>query len=140
MDIVVDTNVVISGLLFAGVPGKIVTLWQQKIIKPYISKNILNEYIRVLAYPKFQLTNKEIEYLIYQEILPYFEVITPFPDVQSLSNDPGDDKFIHCALAQSINTIVSGDSDLLDLQYFKSIRILIATEFLQTLEPEIKID
>ena len=73
--VVIDTNVVVSAILFGGTPGKLIPLWKTGEIKPYTSKKILNEYMRVLAYPRFNLSEKEIEYLIYQEILPFFHVI-----------------------------------------------------------------
>lgn len=131
MDVVIDTNVVISGLLFSGLPGRIVDLWQKKVILPYVSKDIIDEYVRVLTYPKFQLTQQEIEYLLYQQILKYCEIITPSTDIQIVSDDPSDDMFIHCALARSINIIISGDRHLLELKSYKSISILPPAEFLQ---------
>ncbi|MFO7802727.1 MAG: putative toxin-antitoxin system toxin component, PIN family [Desulfovermiculus sp.] len=133
MDVVIDTNVVISGLLFSGLPGRIVALWQKKVIVPYVSKDIIDEYVRVLAYPKFQLTQQDIEYLLYQEILKYCEIIIPGTDIQVVSEDPADDMFIHCALAKSINTIISGDRHLLALESYKSISVLPPAEFLQRL-------
>ena len=69
---VVDTNVVISGLLFSGLPGKVISLWKKEILLPYASKEIIIEYLRVLAYPKFSLSRQEIDYLFYHEIFPFF--------------------------------------------------------------------
>ena len=132
MDVVIDTNVVICGLLFRGLPGKIVSLWQKGVIIPYVSKDIIDEYMRVLAYPKFQLTKQEIEYLLYKEILTYFQIITPDIDRQIVSDDPADDMFIHCALAKSIQTIISGDRHLLELKHYKSISIVSPAQFLNT--------
>jgi len=131
MEAVIDTNVVISGLLFKGVPGRIVSLWRKGVITPCASKDIIDEYIQVLAYPKFQLSSREIEYLIYREILPYFETVIPSTHEPIVSSDPADDKFIHCALDGSIETIISGDSHLLDLGKYKSICIMHPADFLQ---------
>lgn len=134
MDVVIDTNVAVSGLLFRGLPGRIVSLWQERVITPYASKDMIDEYLRVLAYPKFQLSSREIEYLIYREILPYFETVTPSTDEPIVSSDPADDKFIHCALAGSIATIVSGNSHLLGLGEYQSIRVMHPAAFLQRFE------
>jgi putative PIN family toxin of toxin-antitoxin system len=131
MDVVIDTNVVVSGLLFKGVPDRIVSLWQQSVITPYVTQDIIDEYIRVLAYPKFQLSRLEIEYLIYREILAYFETVTPSTACQIVPDDPADDMVIHCAMAGSIETIISGDSHLLDLGTYGSICILHPADFLQ---------
>lgn len=55
--IVLDTNVILSALLFgAGRVSWLVPLWQQKQVVPLLSTDVANELIRVLAYPKFKLT------------------------------------------------------------------------------------
>ena len=131
MDVVVDNNVVVSGLLFKGLPGRIVSLWKQRDIIPYVTREIVDEYIRVLTYPKFQLSGLEIEYLVYQEILPYVEIVKPLTRVHVVHDDPADDMFLHCALAGQVKTIISGDKHLLDVQAYKSISILDPADFLQ---------
>ena len=50
LKVVIDTNVVISALLFGGAPGKLVAFWQQGIIRPAASKEIVDEYLCVLTY------------------------------------------------------------------------------------------
>ena len=70
---VIDTNVIVSANLFGGIPGKLISLWKSGRIKPLASKEIIDEYLKVLAYPKFELSEKEINYILYNEILPYFE-------------------------------------------------------------------
>jgi putative PIN family toxin of toxin-antitoxin system len=131
--VVVDTNVVISALLFGGEPGKLITCWQHGKIKPAASKQIIEEYLRVLAYPKFKLSEKEINFLLYQEILPYFDVV----DVQSgpriIEKDSADDKFIRCALAARTQYIISGDQHLLAIKKYQKIIILSPADFIKTL-------
>ncbi len=112
--IVVDTNVLVSGLLYGGKPGEIVTLWERGKIRPLCSKEIVEEYLRVLAYPKFQLSESEIDFLLTYEILPYFEVITVKSGKTYVAEDPSDDKFIWCALEGNAEVIVSGDEHLLN--------------------------
>ena len=73
--VVIDTNVIISALLFGGKPGELIPFWQNSRIEPIVSRDIVDEYIRVLAYPKFQLTEKEIQFLLYRQLLPYFEIV-----------------------------------------------------------------
>jgi hypothetical protein len=41
------------------------------LITPLLSREILDEYLRVLSYPKFELSEKEIKELIQEEILPW---------------------------------------------------------------------
>ncbi len=129
--VVVDTNVVISALLFGGVPGRLVPLWRKSAVIPYMSREILAEYIRVLSYPKFQLQTDEIEYLVYREILPHFEVVdltASRPVI--IAKDPSDDLFLYCAQAAGVDFIVSGDQHLLQLQSFGKIPIVSVPRFL----------
>ena len=89
--VVIDTNVVVSALLFGGVPGKLVPLWKTGRIRALASKEMIEEYLRVLAYPKFELSEEEINYLLYQEILPYFEVVKTKPGPMIVEEDPSED-------------------------------------------------
>jgi len=113
--VVIDTNVLVSALLFGGDPGELITLWKERRIQPLGSKEIMEEYIRVLAYPKFRLTEEEIEYLFSQEVLPWFEVITVQSGRPFVIDDPSDDKFIWCALEGQAEAIISSDKHLLRL-------------------------
>ena len=131
--VVIDTNVVISALLFGGVPGKLISLWQGSAIKPIASKEIIDEYLRVLTYPKFKLTEEEINFLLYQEILPYFDVIDAPAGPRVIKKDPADDKFIRCAVADRAKYIISGDQPLLALKNYHKIKILSPAEFIKTL-------
>jgi putative PIN family toxin of toxin-antitoxin system len=131
---VLDTNVLISALLFSGVPARLVPAWQASRFHPVLSSPILDEYLRTLAYPKFHLTAEEIRALVEEEILPFFETVRlkapPFKTVR----DPDDAKFVECALAASVPWIVSGDSDLLDLGRVESVRIITVRAFLDQLK------
>ena len=129
--IVIDTNVLISGLLFGGIPGKLIQLWKNKRILPLVSKEILSEYLKVLAYPKFKLSEEEINYILYQEILPYFEVIPVKQRPVIIKTDPSDDKFIRCAQSGRAKVIISGDQHLLSLTTYKAIKILSPSQFLE---------
>jgi hypothetical protein len=46
-----DTSVLVSGLLFGGTPGKLLDLWKTGTIRLIISRVMLDEFLRVLAYP-----------------------------------------------------------------------------------------
>ena len=120
LKVVIDTNVVISALLFGGEPGKLFAFWQRGIIKPSASKEIIDEYLRVLTYPKFKLSEEEINYLLYQEILPYFDIIDVHSGPRIIKKDSEDDKFIRCALAAGSRYIISGDQHLLALKEYQN--------------------
>lgn len=129
--VVLDTNVLISALLFRGGLSKIVGLWQKGKIIPVISKETFSELVTVLEYPKFSLTQEETNSIIKYEILPYFEIVEVVKDVKGICRDPEDDKFISCAISGSADYIVSGDKDLFDLKQYKSIKIIKASDFLK---------
>ena len=126
---VIDTNVLVSVLLFGGKPGEIVELWKNRRIQPYISKARVDELVRVLAYPKFQLTADEIDYLLYSEILPYFEVTTTKDGPVVVGDDPQDDMFHRCAGAAEAKFAVTGDLHLLSLKTYGKDSILTPTQF-----------
>ncbi len=77
MRVVLDTNVLVSALLFTGVSSQLVPLWQRSAITVLLSRDILEEYLRVLSYPKFQLSEAEIKSLTEDELLPYVKVVSP---------------------------------------------------------------
>jgi len=138
--VVIDTNVVVSALLFGGKPGKFIKFWKIGQIQPMVSKEITEEYLRVLAYPKFSLSRNEITFLLSHEILPYFKIV----EVKSgrgkttVKDDPSDDMFIRCAESGMCKIIISGDRHLLDLKSHGKIRILSPPQFLEELKKETK--
>jgi len=132
--VVIDTNVLVSALLFGGVPGELIPFWKERIIQPKASKDIVDEYIRVVAYPKFELSEEEINFLLHYEILPYFEIIKIKAGPILVAKDPSDDKFIRCAQAAGARIIISGDQHLLKLRSHRQIRILSPSEVLDLLK------
>ena len=135
MRVVLDTNVVISSLLFCGVSSKLVPLWQNGVITPLISRSILEEYLRVLSYPKFKLTDAEIKGLIQEELLPYAEVIKPRRRLRIVERDPSDDKFVECAVTGKARVVISGDKDLLTIGSYRKILIQSPAQFLKKHPP-----
>jgi hypothetical protein len=133
--VVIDTNVVVSALLFGRVPGRLMSRWERGSIRPHASKEIVDEYIRVLAYPKFELTEHEIDFLVYGELLAHFEIVEVLPAKPIVRSDPADDKFIWCAETAGIDIIISGDTHLLRMKTYGEIRIMSPAKFLETFFP-----
>jgi putative PIN family toxin of toxin-antitoxin system len=129
--VVIDTNVVLSAILFGGIPGRLTPLWKSGRIKPIASNEIIDEYIKVLAYPKFELSEEEINYILYNEILFYFDVVVHKPGRVIIKEDPSDDKFIYCAKAGEARAIISGDQHLLGLKSYAKIKIVTPSQFLK---------
>jgi len=129
--VVLDTNILVSALLFQAELAGIVDLWKKGRIIPVLSKETFTEFKAVLEYPKFSLTQQEIKVIIEEEVLPYFEVIEVTDNIKGICRDVDDDKFIACAVSASADFIVTGDKDLLDLGKYKSVKIISASVFLK---------
>ncbi|MBD2149182.1 PIN domain-containing protein [Pseudanabaena sp. FACHB-1277] len=54
--VVIDTNLVLSALVFGGSTARLHLAWQSDRFVPLASKSTIMELIRGLAYPKFKLT------------------------------------------------------------------------------------
>ncbi len=113
---VIDTNLVLSALVFGGSTAKLRLVWQDDRVTPLVSKATIRELIRVLAYPKFQLTASEQEELL-ADYLPFCEtvlmpdVLPPIPDCR----DPFDVPFLVLAMVGKADYLVTGDRDLLEI-------------------------
>ncbi|MHB1664862.1 MAG: putative toxin-antitoxin system toxin component, PIN family [bacterium] len=128
--VVIDTNVILSALLFKGKLSKIVELWEKELTIPLISKETFNELKRVLKYPKFSLTKDEINSIIEEYILPYFEAVDITTSVKGVCRDSEDDKFLSCAVSAKADYIISGDMDLCDLKQYRFVKIIKPAEFI----------
>ena len=137
MRVVLDTNAVVSALLFTGISSRLVALWQKGLITLLLSREILDEYLRVFSYSKFKLSEEEIKELIQEEILPYAEVVKPKRRLRVVQRDPSDDKFLECAVAGKARVIISGDKDLLSLGRYRQVRIQTPARFLAE-NPELR--
>ena len=129
--VILDTNVLVSALLFPGELGRIAEGWKSGAFVPVFSRETFDEFRRVLSYPKFSLAVQEIAALIEDEVLPFCEVVEIGEEILSVCRDPADDPFLSCAVAASADYIISGDKDLLTLGSFRNIPIVIAAAFLR---------
>lgn len=132
MRVVVDTDTVVAALFLEGAPAKLASLWKAGRIKPYASSEIIEEYLLTLACPEFNLLEKEIEYLLYQEILPCFEIALVEPLRIEESNTLSSNKFVRCARAAGAAPIISGDRRLLSRKACGPIQFISPACFLKT--------
>ncbi len=133
--VVLDTNALVSALLFGGEPGRIVSLWQKGRIVPLVSRDVLLEYVRVLGYPKFALDPQDIRGLIEEYVLPFAEMVAVAKTPRVVREDPGDDKFLALVVASRADFLVSGDKHLLALVNYHGVDIVTPRQFLD--RPEI---
>ena len=135
--IVLDTNCLVSALVFSRSRlSPLRTYWQASRYVPLGCEETVNELIRVLAYPKFELSKADIEQLL-GDILPFLEtcIIHGAYDPIDGLHDPADAVFIHLARQAHADRLVSGDKDILALQgTIFGLSISNPADFLRALE------
>ncbi len=129
--VILDTNVLVSALLFRGETSRLVDLWKAGKIRPVFSRATFAEFRRMLDYPKFQLSSLEIETIVKEEVLPFFDVIEPVEDKGGFCRDPHDDKFAALAVASRPAYLITGDDDLLCLKKIEKTKIVHPGAFLR---------
>lgn len=115
--VVMDTNVVLSALLFGGgLVARVRAGWQAGRFVPLASRATADELMRVLAYSKFRLGPAEQGELL-ADYLPWVQVVhVPDPPLAvPVCRDPFDAQFLHVAVAGKAKALVSGDCALLAL-------------------------
>ncbi|MBK9021027.1 MAG: putative toxin-antitoxin system toxin component, PIN family [Sulfuritalea sp.] len=130
--VVIDTNLVLSALVFAS--GRLTPLrlaWQDQRVLPLVSRATAAELIRALTYPKFKLAAHEQEELL-ADYLPYCKTVRiPVPPPATPPcRDAFDVPFLELALAGKADALVTGDKDLLSLAGELACPILGAEQFL----------
>ena len=131
---VLDTNVIVSALLFRGTTRCVVSLWQERKFIPLVSKELVQEYFRVLAYPKFGLSVQEVKGLVERQMLPFSTPVKAKKISPIIHEDPSDDIFSACAVAGRADYVVSGDRHLLDLTTYQKIPIVFPSVFLSKIK------
>jgi putative PIN family toxin of toxin-antitoxin system len=139
MQVVIDTNVLVSGILRPhSKPGHIVSLMQHARIVPLVNVAIIAELGRVLRYTKLRalhrLSDDEIDEFLFlyrriASLVPDDEVFVP----TSALRDPTDHMYLRCAVAGGAQAIVSGDEDLLVLGSCAGIPIVNPDRFIRLL-------
>ena len=144
MLIVIDTNLWISGLLWRGMPWRLLRLAEQGRVTLCMNPAMVTELAEVLTYERLQPRLQQLG-LTPTELVAYvltvasiFEV-TESEEAPIVAADPDDDIFLHCAVAAGAAYVVSGDHHLLDLEMYAGIRILSVRDFLTREFPDLVI-
>jgi len=132
LKVVMDTNVLISGILWRGIPFELLRWTEKGNLIIYTSLEILAEVNRVLNYSKFQKyidREKASPGELFGKIASLCTIIYPKQEVKKICSDKDDQIFLSCALAAKAGILISGDKHLLNIKQYKSVRILTAREF-----------
>lgn len=133
--VVLDTNVVLSALVFGSGPtARLRAAWQRGDCVPLVSTATAQELIRVLAYPKFRL-DAAARHELLADYLPYARVVRvpDPPPVVPDCRDIFDMPFLHLAVEGRAIALVTGDADLLTMDAQLRFRILSPEAFLRSL-------
>ena len=132
MRLVLDANVLVSGIFWRGSPHRLLNAWAKGRYELVASPPILTEYQRVIEeltarYGKADLAAQWL-WLLAAEVA----LVSVKPRLQ-LSRDPADDMYLDCAVQGAADALVSGDKDLLVLGAVGATPILAPSEALKVI-------
>jgi len=127
---VFDTNIFVSAFVFPGGRAEeAVMKASQGDVELVISKPVIRETLDVLA-RKFDRTPEELA-RVAVFLSELGEVVAPRTKLTVLDDEP-DNRILECAVAGSVDVIVTGDQAMLDLGSYEGIRIMTLREFLKS--------
>jgi len=130
--VVVDTNVLVSGLTFKGKPREILDLIWRGDIDACISSFILKELEETLK-KDFSWDRDQIKHAI-EKIKAKTILIQPKTKVSVIKAKDDDNRILECAIEGKVHYLISGDKKrLLSLKEYQKIKILSPAEFLKLL-------
>ena len=131
MRIVLDTNVVASGIFFGGKPGRLLDMVLRHQVEAVATNAILEEYQETLDYLLGRYGGTHLHF----SALPLFASMELIPQSEKIQicRDPDDDKFLSCAADGHCLYVVSGDKDLLTLKKCGDVEIITVAQFFNKL-------
>ena len=130
--IILDTNVLISALLFGGPPQEILGMVIKGSVACSLSSALVDELRLVLQRPKFGFSSQQTM-AIAEELCSLCTIVSPDKKVAIIDADPDDNRVLECAIKAQADFIVSGDTHLLRLGSYEQIRIVSPSEFLSSI-------
>lgn len=135
MIVTVDTNVLVSGVFFGGIPGRIVTAAREGVLTLAMTPLLLSELRRVLSRAKFGLDSDAVQLLV-TDMEACATIVHPSKLHQVDVRDPDDDAVVDCAVASGSLYIVRGDSHLSDMDMVEGITVVTPRRFVDLLKLE----
>ena len=136
--VVLDTSVFVAGIIGHGASKRILDMIIDCRILPVLCKEILEEYIRVVHYPKIKKRVNLSDVYSIIDVIHNKAIYVTYESKVHICRDPEDDKFIELS-AKTSALLITLDNDILDLRdkekslkvNEKQIKILRPAEFLQ---------
>jgi len=132
--IIIDTNVLISGLLFKGNPGRIVDSILDKKINIVFCEETYFELISRIQKVCMKMKvdeERKIQLLLICDVIKQMSQIFNLEEYKEniKCRDEKDKKFLLLALQNKISLLVTGDKDLLELEDKMNLNILTVDQF-----------
>ena len=128
--VVLDTNIIISAILFGGKPRAILRLVIDRKIQASISPYILFE-IKEVLYRKFSYSLIDIA-KVEDAITETFTLVHPKQRITQIKENKADNHILECATEARAGYLITGDTKhILPLRKIKKIQIVSADEFLR---------
>ena len=137
MRLVIDTNVLLSALLWRSRPHALLEQARNGVVTLISSPALLAELAEVLERPKFDamLSKSDTSRAqLFAQVRLLVEVMEPPPLAQPVCRDPDDDTVLALARVALADLIVSGDDDLLSLLAFEGIPIVTPAQAMEQLQ------
>jgi len=143
--VVIDTNLWVSGLLWRGMPWRLLRLAERGRVTLCMAPAMVAELAEVFTYERLQPRLQQlgltpaalIAYVL--NVASIFE-IPEFEKASIVVADPDDDIFLRCAVVAGAAYVVSGDHHLLDLENYAGVPIITVRDFLVREFPDLVID
>lgn len=136
--VVLDANVIISAAIRpSGVPGRIVTTFlTQRLFDIVLSPKMRDEIDRALRRKKVQrfLEDPAGTLAWLYDLVILADMVPDTGRVRGVCRDPADDVVLSAAVEGRVAVIVTGDEDLLEMEYYDDIPIMTPRAFLNVLE------
>ncbi|MFZ4651478.1 MAG: putative toxin-antitoxin system toxin component, PIN family [Rubrivivax sp.] len=140
--LVLDTNVVVAGLLWGGPPRRLLEAAITGKVELYSSGALLDELTRTLGYAKFAARIDAFEASVAGLVVQYtalVNLVAPANTPRVVPNDADDDHVIAAAVAARAGLIVTGDrKHLLPIGSHQGIAIVTVREVVERIEGKIK--
>jgi putative PIN family toxin of toxin-antitoxin system len=133
MRIVLDTNILVSGLLYSGKPRRLIDLAMHGKIEIVSSVEMIEELRDVLSREKFGLEKEEQTKMV-DFVVRLSHITILKSKFKVIKDDPDDDVVINTAYDGEAEYIVSGDRAVSELKHFGKIRVVKASDMLKLIE------